>query len=167
MIDYGLNSLALITDLIPAQMDSRISAYQDYIQIQTPTQPDYFWGNLLVFRRSPRVGDFDLWREAYRKAFDRENPTFFTFAWDECCVDQTAVQPFVNAGFELGIDITLVCSQPSLPPRFNEMVVVRPIVDEKDWAALPELHFNPNSPFPREAQIGFIEKRMERTYAVF
>ena len=157
----SIKSLAIATDLIPAQFESVISDHHDCFSIQTKSQPNYFWGNFLVFRRPPEEGDLEKWTRRYQQIFNNENPSFYTFTWDVCEVNETLVQPFIDDGFDFGIDTTLLASNPIKPKGFNELIEVKPIESEQDWGSIPQVHYNPHSKSSYEKQIGFMNKRLE------
>jgi uncharacterized protein YrzB (UPF0473 family) len=159
--DYNLNSLALVTDLILLKFESEIIKKDDYIVIKTPSQPDYFWGNFLIFSKPPKKEDFITWKEIYKTEFESEEPNFFTLTWDSEEVDKESIISFEKDGFSLGLDITLATCHPVKPSRFNEKVVVKPIETNEEWAMIPEVHFDKDSPKSKTAQMGFAEKRIE------
>jgi hypothetical protein len=47
----NLKSLGYRTDLIFASFDGEITDRGDYLAIRSPTNPDFYWGNFLLFSR--------------------------------------------------------------------------------------------------------------------
>ncbi|MBT3785999.1 GNAT family N-acetyltransferase [bacterium] len=161
MNKFGLKTLSLITDLIPAQFEAEILDRGDYLVWKTSSQPNYFWGNFLIFREAPERDVFKDWKRLYQMEFETENPTFYTFTWDSPNFNPTYLKSFMDHGFRLDIETTLVTKRPELPPKINKDIVVKPIVSEADWNSLPEVHVNPNSSRSIDSQIEFQKSRIK------
>lgn len=58
-------SLGWRTDLIFARFDAEVLDRGDYLVVCTPHNPDYWWGNFLLFGTAPRAGDALRWRAAF------------------------------------------------------------------------------------------------------
>ena len=159
--NFKIKSLAILSDFIPAQHESEITDYKDCIAIKTVTQPDFFWGNYLVFRRPPGKDSLEIWKSRYRQIFQVAHPRHCTFTWDISEINEHHIQPFVKDGFKFNVDSTLIATQPVRPMGFNGQLTVEPIELEKDWQAILEVHFNPNLSSSYDSQTGFIKKRLK------
>ena len=58
----NIHSLGYLTDLFFSDFDGLTTDRGEYLVIQTPANPDFYWGNYLIFANPPAKGDFDRWR---------------------------------------------------------------------------------------------------------
>lgn len=58
-------SLGYRTDLFFPHFDSLILDRGDYLVVQTPTTPSFYWGNFLLFGSPPVPGDLGRWRQCF------------------------------------------------------------------------------------------------------
>ena len=54
-------SLGWRTDLIFARFDAEVIARPEYLLVRTPHNPNFWWGNFLLFDRAPVEGDAATW----------------------------------------------------------------------------------------------------------
>ena len=158
---YNLKSLALITDLFLAQLETEVLNREGYIVFKTPSHPDYFWGNYIVFFESPKEGDLVRWKDIYREEFSLQNPGYYVFTWDSCEMKQEFITPFEEDGFKLNVDITLTTAEPVKPPRFNDKIKVRVINTPEEWEQIRYVHVNKDPTQPVKSQMQFITKRLQ------
>jgi len=146
-----LRSLAHLTDKIFADFESELHSGLDekglpYLCIVTPTRPDYFWGNTLIFSQPPGPGELAHWRRIYARHFDPAQG-FMTVSWDSPQGETGDIAPFLAAGFRdnrssvLVLDAAQVPSLPR-PARFHSELEIRPLQSEADWEAAVEVHIN-------------------------
>lgn len=118
-----------------------------YTLIQTPRNPEFHWGNYLLFDRAPTRGSCQEWK----RIFDREFPYYATphhyaFTWDE---EQSGdLTEFTAANFEHEVTRVLVATRQSLvPPRHSPVgIVFRKLETDADWAQSLELQIACGSP---------------------
>lgn len=141
-----LRSLGFRTDLILTRFDGVVEDRGDYLVVRTPTNPRYYWGNLLIFDRSPRLGDFGHWMELFKKEIP--DARHVTLGWDS---EETGVlDEFLAAGFAFEPGLVLGTSAPAKPRRFNPAVEVKPMTSERDWERWVEIQLLSNQKnFPR------------------
>lgn len=99
-----------------------------FVAVHTPTNPTFWWGNLLVFPNAPAAGDETRWLELWSSAFgDRFEHR--TFAWDRADGVEGDVAAFERAGFEVERSAVLVAAPEAVrPPRKDTShVIVREI----------------------------------------
>jgi GNAT superfamily N-acetyltransferase len=129
-----VRSLSYRTDLFFAAFDGTIVDRGDRLVVTTPTNPTYHWGNLVLFPVPPKVGDLPRWTDIFRREIgEPEVVGHVAFGIDGVDGDVGAVQPFLDAGFDLERGVVLTARAVRPPPRPNADVSVRPIVGDADW----------------------------------
>lgn len=132
-----LRSLGLRSDL--SLLNAEVLDRGDYLLVRSPEEPNFYWGNLLVFPRPPQAGDFEQWESLFAGEFhDSPGVLHKTFAWDvsEDAADTTA---FASAGYRVEHSVVLRASE-VVPAKFpNGDVTIRTLLREADWAKLLEL----------------------------
>lgn len=98
----NIRSLALTTELALIATRGRITDRGQYLVVETPDDPGYYHGNLLVMPAPPRPGEVATWLQI----FDDElggNPAIrhVTFSWDGITGDQGAAEELRDAGFQI------------------------------------------------------------------
>lgn len=129
-----LKSLGYKTELIFPVYDGEIIDRGDYLVIRTPSIPDFFWGNYLLFKDPPRPGDIHLWRERFKEEIGKPPHVHHeVFGWDTTAGEIGAAEDFTSAGFTLMESAVLVAQDVHPPARPNEQVQVRPMVRDEEW----------------------------------
>jgi len=141
-------SLVHATDIDVLPLERIVARRHNYMVIRSPSNPQHYWGNLLLFDDPPTVGDGSRWE----RLFDAElggDPRIRhrTFAWDR--VDGAlgrAREEFVERGYEMEDSFGLIANAEHVcsHPRENREVVVRVLDpaagrDEQWWGAVVEL----------------------------
>jgi ribosomal protein S18 acetylase RimI-like enzyme len=141
-------SLVWATDLDTLPPDRVVERREGYLLIRSPSNPTFYWGNLLLFDQAPRTGDAPRWEELFEQEFaDEPRVRHHTFAWDLAHGEAgVAREEFVERGYDLdeSIGLVAVASQVRPHPRENRDVVVRALdpaagADEELWDAVVEL----------------------------
>jgi len=102
-------SLALTTELALIATRGRITDRGSYLVVETPDDPGYFHGNLLVFAAPPQPGELAIWLST----FDDElgsHPAIrhVTLYWDGITGDAGAADELRDAGFQIDTHEVLV-----------------------------------------------------------
>jgi ribosomal protein S18 acetylase RimI-like enzyme len=128
-----LKSLGYKTDLIFTKLDGEVLDRKSYLVVKTLSNPNYFWGNLLIFDRAPRAGDFAEWKNLFSKEFLDPSIYHMTFAWDS--EDLGDIAEFVTAGFkfEKGIVLTAAAGKIHMPKKHHPRIQVSPPKNSQDW----------------------------------
>ena len=127
-----VQSLGYRTDLIFPKFDGQILDRGSYLVILTPTNPTFYWGNFLLFRNPPEEGDLEKWKAIFSKEISSQiTVEHFAFGWDTVKGELGEVKPFLDEGFNLHQSVVLSTEQVTLPPKYNQDVVVRAL--RKDW----------------------------------
>lgn len=97
-----VRSLALNTELALAATRSRVTDRGDYIVIETPDNPGYYDGNVLVLPAAPQVGEVAYWTRRFTDELGK-NPAIRHVGlwWDGTTGDTGADTELLAAGFKL------------------------------------------------------------------
>ena len=130
-----IQSLGYRTDLFFSRFGGIVLDGGDHLVIRTPSNPNYHWGNYLLFSRPPEQGDLEKWQALFHQEISARQVTHhMVFGWDSPEGETGVVQPFLAAGFELSESIVLTAQQVNPPPKYNQEVVIRPLVEDWEWA---------------------------------
>lgn len=131
-----LKSLGYRSDLIFIRFDGQVIDRGRYLVIRSPSNPNYFWGNMLIFDQPPAEGDWQRWPEIF--AGEIGSPPRVkhkVFGWDTSQGEIGQAEEFVRQGYRLEQMDVLAASQVRPPQHLNEDVQVRPLATERDWQA--------------------------------
>lgn len=131
-----LRSLAYKTDLAILGFGGRIEDKGEYLVVETPDNPDYFWGNMLVMKNAPRAGDIQVWSALFKKEFTHQpHVKHMTFGWDSPDATEGDCQSFVEQGFELEKTVVLTLKNNELvqPRHTCPGLEVRALKSDEDW----------------------------------
>jgi ribosomal protein S18 acetylase RimI-like enzyme len=145
----SIKSLVWATDIDVLERDRALERRDGYWAVHSPTNPTYWWGNLLLFDEPPGVGDGERWEELFEADYSaRSEVTHRTFAWDRTDGEAgEAEREFAERGYELEWTAGLI-----VPPerivthaRANRDVMVRALDpgrgrDEDLWEQVIALH---------------------------
>lgn len=161
-----LRSLAYFTDLEILRFEGRVEDRDEYIVAESPGNPDYFWGNLLVMREIPSKGDLARWSALFQKEFAHQPLVkHMTFGWDSPVGEQGEVQEFLDAGFKLQHSVVLTTEADDLiePQKMDREVEVRPVATNAEWeAALANQVACRGEDFPMELYLPFKRRQMAK-----
>jgi RimJ/RimL family protein N-acetyltransferase len=156
-----IESLGYLSETIFTDFDGRVDDRGSYLAIHTLSNPNFFWGNLLLFKNAPKAGDFKIWQDLFKKEFTHPDIYHQTFAWEE--ERKGDCTEFLQAGFELEAKIVLATSQPEQPVRWADNLEICPITSETDWEAMIQLQLASASPhLPKEEWEKFYRKQKIR-----
>ena len=115
-------SLALTTELALALTRGRITDRGDYIVVETPDDPGYYYGNLLVLPAAPQVGEVGYWTRRFTDELGK-NPAIrhVTLWWDGITGDAGAADELRAAGFTIETSVVMTAEEVTAPPRGLEI----------------------------------------------
>ncbi|MBE9524650.1 MAG: GNAT family N-acetyltransferase [Chloroflexi bacterium] len=129
-----VQSLGYRTDLIFPKFDGQILDRGSYLVILTPTNPTFYWGNFLLFPNPPSEGDLEKWKAIFCKEIGSQLPVeHFAFGWDTVKGELGEVKPFLDEGFNLDQSVVLSTGQVTIPPKYNQEVVIRALREDWEW----------------------------------
>ena len=76
-----LSNLGYLTESIFHKLNGKMVDRGDYYFIHAPSNPNFYWGNHLLFQSPPKSGDFDLWMSLHEKEFGTDT-RHIAFGWD-------------------------------------------------------------------------------------
>jgi|SaaInlStandDraft_5_1057022.scaffolds.fasta_scaffold60497_2 hypothetical protein len=163
-MSYEIKSLGYRTDFIFNKLDGSVTDNGDYIVAKTSSNPNYFWGNLLLFKDAPQKGDFKTWKDSFIKEFDNPEIYHMTFAWDSPEANEGDCSEFIENGFELDKGVVLTTKSVVEPPKFNKDIDVNPISLENDINRIIEIQVScaNTEHLSKEAWQGFYTKSMKQ-----
>jgi RimJ/RimL family protein N-acetyltransferase len=163
-----MTSLRLRTELMFWERTGRVVDRGEYLVVETPSNPTFYFGNMLVFRRPPSEGDFERWTETFGREF-AHNPAVrhMNFEWEVEGGATGEIEPFLEAGFRRELSVALVARGVHPPLRPNPDVEVRPLASAAEWEAALENQILCRSPqWSLEGYTPFIRERMGRYRAL-
>lgn len=117
-----------------ARFEGEVLDRGDYLVIRTPSNPDYHWGNYIIFAGPPQTGDFDRWRSIYRAEFPYyDSIKHMTFTWNEDSAVTPVFEPFLKSGFKLDRAKVLTASKVHLPPKTNSSIRIKVVETPDEW----------------------------------
>ena len=130
-----LRSLAYQTDLFFHHFNGIVEKQEDYLTIRTPSNPGFYWGNFILFRKAPKAGDLLRWQDIFKYEFD-SSPlvTHQAFGWDETSSDRGKVEDFQKAGFNVNKSVVLTAGSVRAPSVKNDFKV-RTLQLDWEWEA--------------------------------
>lgn len=141
--DRPIRSLVWSTNLEVLERGRVVLRRDGYWVARSPANPDFWWGNLVLFDEPPGPGDGERWEAV----FDDELPDVRhrLFGWDRTDgATGTAETEFAARGYELGRTAGLRAGRGGLRhhPRANREVTVRrldPDGDAERWSDVVEV----------------------------
>lgn len=133
-----ISSLARKTDFIFMRHHGIIQEKDDYIVVKTPANPNHYWGNYLVMKKAPQVGDYPRWTTLFKKEFsDLKDISHMTFTWEE--KKPGDYLEFCHQGFRFDEGVTLSTSSVQKPPKYNSELLVKKIISPSEWEKVTQL----------------------------
>jgi ribosomal protein S18 acetylase RimI-like enzyme len=139
-------ALAWATDVDTLAPDAVVERRDGYLLIRSPSNPTFYWGNLLLFDEAPCSGDGPRWEELFEREFtNAPRVEHRSFGWDRTDGEPGAArEEFLERGYELDESIALVAEAEHVQPhpRANRDVDIRaldPNGDDTLWDAVLEL----------------------------
>lgn len=137
-----LTGLGYKSELIFMNFDGDVEDRGSYLVVRTPSNPNYFWGNLLIFDRAPAEGDAAHWINLFKEEFPDPRIYHVTLGWDSASSEVGSVTEFTSQGYELQANAVLAAKSVKIPPRYNEQLIVRPLKTSDEWNQMVELQID-------------------------
>lgn len=125
--------LSYRTDFIFHHHNGVVEEHADYWVVRTPSNPTFWFGNFVLFKRAPIAADLDSWLTVHDEAFG-ESLNHHIFGWD--VPQEGDISAFLAAGFKTSHGISLALTEYTMPVPINPSVTVRPILTDEDWEAV-------------------------------
>lgn len=137
----NVSSLGYRTDLMLLQLGgSTVTPGDGHLVVRTPANPEYWWGNYLLFATPVPAGGVEARLAEFAAAF----PSARHVAWGIDGTDGTAYEPAVAAeirasGFELGRDTVMTATAVRRPAEAAVDAEFRRLSGDTDWDQLLDL----------------------------
>jgi ribosomal protein S18 acetylase RimI-like enzyme len=136
----SVRSIGWRTDLeLRRREGALVIEHNDHLEVRTPENPTYRWGNFLLITRPYLAGEAQRWIERFDAAFP--DVSYAAIGLDGTAPDERAIAEFKAAGMSSEINAVLATDRPltsSKPlPAGHEL---RPVRGERDWELAVELH---------------------------
>lgn len=138
-----LKSLGYRSNIIFTNFDGEVEDRGDYLVMRTLSNPNFFWGNLLIFKEPPQKSDYEKWTALFKKEFTDPRIYHITLAWD-ISDKEPYLSEFEKNDFIFEKNVVLAAAAVKKPPRFNKDLEVRPITKE-DWPRMIEIQVEANT----------------------
>jgi GNAT superfamily N-acetyltransferase len=107
-----VRSIALSTELALAATRGKVTDRDDYLVVETPDDPSYYHGNVLVLPAPPQVGEVNFWTRKFATELGK-NPAIrhVTFWWDGVTGHAGAADELRAAGFDVSVQQVLTAER--------------------------------------------------------
>lgn len=161
-----LRSLGLRTEVMLAEHRGHVRHRADYIAIETPDNPTYYWGNCLIFAAAPSdESALESGERSWRRIFEREfghNPAVRhqTFTWDEPGFVPGHSDAFKRLGFERDELLVLSAREVVPPAHVNRELRIEAVVTDDAWKNVTNLLVQTREPhFDEQVYTRYMEKK--------
>lgn len=135
----NLKSLCLKTDLLFIKFDGEVIDHQNYLVAQCFANPNFFWGNLIVFKNAPQSGDLKNWKKLFKEHFTDPRIYHETFTWDQETLGD--IKEFLDDGYKLEKNTILTARKSNMrePSKINDQINIKIISSKKDWQSVVDV----------------------------
>jgi ribosomal protein S18 acetylase RimI-like enzyme len=126
-----VRSLALQTELGLAASRGRVTDRGDYLVVETPDDPHYYDGNVLVLPAAPQVGEVGFWTRRFEAELGK-NPAIrhVSLWWDGVTGDVGAREELEAAGFTIMSNQVMIADEITAPLGFAALPIRTLTADE-------------------------------------
>lgn len=142
-------SLVWATNIDVLAPDHVVRREDGYLVVRSPSNPTFWWGNLLIFDAAPVEGDGERWEALFAAEFAGEpRVAHLTFAWDRTGDERGAADSeFIARGFDIELNVGMIAAPEEIHPhpRANAEVQTKPLdprtgePDEELWEQVIDL----------------------------
>ncbi|MDQ2758198.1 MAG: GNAT family N-acetyltransferase [Actinomycetota bacterium] len=131
-----VTSLAWLTDLALLRLGgSEVTDRGDHLEVRTPLNPTFWWGNFLLVDHAPHAGEAPAWVARHREAFAAQHVSLGV----QTAGTRTDLAPLADLGLEVDLSSVMTAAQVHPPPRPNREATYRPLASDDDWRQQVEL----------------------------
>lgn len=127
-----LKSLCLTTDLIFTKQNGEVLDRSHYLVVKTNSNPNFYWGNLLIFEQAPQSNTLEDWVKLFDTEFTDPRIYHKTFAWDSEEIGDIHQFEAVGYKFEKSIVLTATEKEIIAPKRENTQIKISRL-KKSDW----------------------------------
>jgi GNAT superfamily N-acetyltransferase len=123
-----IQSLALQTELMVWRTRGQVIERPAYWVVKTPSDPGYYFGNLLLLPQAPTADSVALWQARFAAEFPSTEIRHITLWWDQGSLDADAQRSLSHAGFTIeNIAVMSQASTGNMSEASVPDVEIRPI----------------------------------------
>ncbi len=154
-----ITSLGYRTDLaLLERTGSSIEDRGDHLVVRTPSNPTFYWGNLLVLDHVPAADRTGEWLDRFAEAFP--DAAHRTFGFDVPNGTTSSLSGFAERGFVTRTEAVMTASAVGAPPRPETTAEYRALRSDADWGQSLALQIVCHEGFD-EGSRAFVERRNE------
>ncbi len=156
-------SLGLRTEMMFHRFGGLIADRGEYWVVKTPSNPEYYFGNFLLFFEAPGKESLGRWKELFEKEFSSDPAVgHYAFLWDSPNEGLGDVADFRSSGFKVDTAVVLTAKSVHVPAKMNHDVEVRPLHSDEDWREATECQIYCNvADYQKGTYRAFKEKQMD------
>jgi RimJ/RimL family protein N-acetyltransferase len=147
-----LKALGFKSEFIFTGFDGLVEDRGHYMVIRTPTNPTYFWGNLLIFDKPPKLDDYEKWVELFKKEFTDPRIYHITLAWDSGTGIVPQAERFIENGYKLETTGVMSATSVIKPVKFSESLEVRPLRSKSEWDDMIQVQIDSSHDYMPKAE---------------
>jgi ribosomal protein S18 acetylase RimI-like enzyme len=133
-----VRSLGYRTDLMVRRLaGSLVTDRGDCIEVRTPHNPSFYWGNFLLLPTSPGPGELAPWLERFASAFPEARHV--ALGIDDPGGPPVPTAELEEAGMDAEDGVVLTATRLNQPTRPPAGTIVRPLDSDGDWAEALDL----------------------------
>ena len=149
-----ITSLGFRTDVALRVLEgANVTDRGDYLDIRTPDNPDFWWGNFLLLADLPGPGQTGAWLARFATEFPAARHVALGV---DVADDPEIPEDFAAAGLKPELVTVLTAAQPNPPARPNTEVQIRRLDSDADWQQSVDVAVRC---FDSDDPPGFLERR--------
>ena len=115
---------------------STVTDRGDHLEVRTPHNPTFWWGNFLLLDHAPTDAEAPAWVARHREVFSAEHVSLGVHAVTGTGAD---LAPLASLGLEVDLSSVMTATRVHEPPRPNREATYRPLLTDDDWIQQVEL----------------------------
>lgn len=138
----NLHSIGLRSDLLVLRGLSEIQAHDDRVVVRTPSEPNFWFGNMVIFRHPPEGahGPGGSRAQVARARADFPDARHVCLIWDvPDLLPGPGHEALRESGFVIDRSEVMTLTGPIQPAAPPPGIALRPIVSDAEWRAVCEL----------------------------
>lgn len=155
-------TLGYQTDFMLHQLEGEISEAEDYYRILMPSNPNFHYGNYLVFKEPPNAASYPVWRAAFQQEITSHYGGLHheLYGWDSDDIGDVSV--FLDKGFKLDHSSVLTLDQLREDVPIPEGVILRVLTTDADFEQVIRLQvqISIESGYDEVGSLTFQQKKM-------
>ncbi|MBT0773588.1 GNAT family N-acetyltransferase [Kineosporia sp. J2-2] len=133
-----VTSLGYRTDLMMRRLGgSQVSDRGSHLVVRTPANPHYWWGNYLLLRERPQVGEWPGWVAEFAREFPQA--AHVALGLDNVDGEIEDGAGLAALGFEILVDTVMTATALVPPAGPADHAEIRALRGDDDWAQLVRL----------------------------